>query len=143
MRKTSNTRVLGMLCGGILCLATAGTLVATVATTQARPVKQVGPWDAMKAATAKVPGSRAFSATYAKEGNKWLYDVIVIHGTKITEVEVDATTGKVGDTEVATPAGEGQEMTAELSKAIGAPAPKMSEKAESGEKGEADEKPLR
>ena len=94
----------------------------------------------MKAATDKVPGSKAFSATYARESNKWLYDVIVIKGKTINEVEVDAATGKVGDTEAGTPEGEGKAMTADLAKAIGAPVTKAAEKGEADEK---DEKPLR
>jgi hypothetical protein len=92
------------------------------------------PWDAMTAAVRKVPGGKAYSATYASEGGKWIYDVIVIKGKTITEVEVDATNGKVGDSETATPEGEGREMTAELNKAIVNPVKSAPENGEKGEK---------
>lgn len=145
MSKTINAQTLKLIIGSILCLATIGVILSTVTGTNARPAKQVGPWDAMKAATNKVPGSKAFSATYAKEGDKWLYDVIVINGKKITEVEVDAETGKVGATEEATPEDEGKEMTEELSKAIGVPASakETEEKDEKGEKPEQGAKSVR
>ena len=143
MSKTMSGRVIGFVLGATLCVATVGSIVASMTATQARPAKQVGPWDAMKAATTKVPGSKAFSATYAHEGNKWLYDVIVIKDKKITEVEVDAATGKVGDTEPGTPEGEGKEMTAELAKAIGAPVSADGEKGEANEKDEKPETPSR
>ena len=98
---------------------------------------KVAPWDAMKSAAAKVPGSHAYSATYLTEGNKFMYDVIVIKGKSISEVEVDATTGKVGDVEAVTPEMEGKEMASDLNTAIGNKAPaKSAGKAEKPEKGE-------
>jgi hypothetical protein len=79
---------------------------------------KVTPWQAMKAAVGKLPGSTAYSATYAREGGHWLYDVIVIKNGKLMEIEVDAVTGKAGDTEAATPEQEGRELTEELHKAL-------------------------
>ena len=108
---------------------------------QAGPTKQVGPWDAMKAAVTKVPGGKAISATYAFEEKHWIYDVIVVKGKAITEVEVDAATGKAGDTESVTPEMEGREMTAELNAAIGNKATKAPAGAEKDEKDEKGEKP--
>ena len=97
---------------------------------------KVTPWDAMAAATKKAPG-KAYSATYLFEGGKYIYDVIILNGQKITEAEVDATTGKVLDTESVTPEDEGKEMTAELNKAIG----KKSAAPAAKEAGEGKEKP--
>ena len=102
---------------------------------------QTTPWNAMKTAAAKVPGSKAHSATYVNEGGKWIYDVIVTKGKTITEVEVDAATGKAGDTEVVTPAEEGEEMADELNALIGNKTAPATEKAEAGEENEASEKP--
>ena len=72
----------------------------------------------MKTAETKV-GGKAFSATYLNEGGKIIYDVIVIKNKKITEVEVDAVTGKAGATEEATPEDEGKELTNALKVALG------------------------
>jgi len=85
-------------------------------------------------------GSKAHSATYAQEGGHWIYDVIVVKGKSLTEVEVDATTGKAGDTEAATPEQEGKEITAELNKAIGNTSKSAPEKDEKEEKEEKPEK---
>jgi uncharacterized membrane protein YkoI len=105
---------------GALAAAGAALLIVAVPRVQSAPPHgKVAPWDAMAAAVAKVPGGRAYSATYALEEGRWIYDVIVLQGKSLTEVEVDAVTGKVGDTEAATPEGEGKELTAELNKAIG------------------------
>ena len=59
---------------------------------------KVAPWDAMKTAVAKVGGGRAHQATYAVENGKPIYDVIVIQGKKLTEVEVDALTPSLAPT---------------------------------------------
>ena len=72
----------------------------------------------MAAAEAKVPGSHALQATYMMEAGKPLYDVIVLKGKTLTEVEVDPATGKAGDTEAATPEGEGKELTDQLKAAV-------------------------
>jgi len=115
--------------------------IGSLTQAQAGGPKHVGPWDAIKAAEAK-EGGKAFSATYISEGGKYIYDVIVIKGKKITEVEVDAATGKVGNSEDATPEGEGKELTSALNVAIGK-AKAVPEKDEKGEKDEKDEKPVK
>ena len=112
-------RLLSAFLGGCAASAIVVCLLGRIPAAQGAPTAKVGPWDAMKSAEARVPGSKAYSATYTQEGGKWLYDVIVIKGKTITEVEVDAATGKVGDSEAATPEGEGKELTAGLNKAIG------------------------
>jgi uncharacterized membrane protein YkoI len=95
----------------MLALGAAGTLVQARRTT-------VAPEQAMAAAEAKVPGSHALQATYMREAGKPLYDVIVLKGKTLTEVEVDPATGKAGDTEAATPEGEGKELTDQLKAAV-------------------------
>jgi len=132
------------LAGAISVTLLAGVCLFCVPWAQGAPSHgKVTPWDAMAAAVGKVPGGKAYSATYASEGGHWIYDVIVLKGNAITEVEIDATTGKVGDTETATPEGEGQELTAELSKAIGNPVKAAPEKGEKDEKEEKGDKPGR
>jgi hypothetical protein len=84
----------------------------------ATPMGKITPWQAMKIATAKTPG-KPIKAIFEYEDNKWLYGVVVVNGKTIHEVEIDATTGKVGDSEVITPEGEGKETTQELNAAIG------------------------
>ena len=121
---------------GALGLTTIVLLGTNYQTAQAQQAKPVLPTVAMQAA-AKKAGGTPFSATYAKEGDKWLYDVILIKNGKVVEVEVDALTGKAGDTESATPEMEGKELTAALTRAIGGK-PTPVEKA-SDEKDEKDE----
>ena len=79
---------------------------------------KVAPWDAMKAATAKI-GGKAIQATYLIENGKPLYDVVIINGKKLSEVEVDAVTGKAGTVEVVTPSEEGKELVDSLNVALG------------------------
>lgn len=81
------------------------------------PSGKITPWAAMKTAADKT-GGRAVNATFEFEDNKWIYGVIVVHGKKLQEAEIDATTGKLGDIEDIDPAGEGKEITAELEKAL-------------------------
>ena len=94
---------------------------------------KLAPWDAMKSAVAKVGGGKAHQATYIVEGGKPIYDVIVIQGKKLTEVQVDAVTGKAGSTEVVTPEEEGKEFADELNVALGNKKAAL-EKDEKGEK---------
>ena len=101
------------------------------------PQGKLTPWDAMKVAVAKVgSGSKAHQATYVVENGKPIYDVIVINGKKLTEVEIDAVTGKISATEVVTPEEEGKEFSDELNVALGnkKAAPEKPEKPEKDEK---------
>ena len=99
---------------------------------------KVTPWAAMKTANASLNG-KPLTATYAAEGDKWLYDVLVTKDGKLYEVEVDAVSGKAAKPEVVTVEEEAKEMADDLNKAMGQPAA-AGAKAEAGEKGEADEK---
>jgi hypothetical protein len=100
--------------GSIALLIGLGTL------TWAQPTKgKIAPWDAMTVATKKIGGGKAHQATYVVENGKAIYDVIVIRNGKISEVAVDAMTGKAGAVEVVTPEEEGKEFTEELNVALG------------------------
>lgn len=104
------------------------------------PTGKITPWAAMKIATGKVPGSRALNANFEFDEGHWVYGVMVVTGgekKELKEVEIDPTSGKVGDVESITPEGEAKETAAELNKALG----KSGGAAEKGEKDEKDEKP--
>ena len=97
---------------------------------------KIAPWDAMKTATEKVGGGKAHQATYLVEGGKPIYDVIIIKDKKLSEVEVDAITGKAMAVEQVTPEEEGKEFTDELNVALG-------NKKAAPEKDEKDEKSVK
>jgi hypothetical protein len=81
------------------------------------PMGKVTPWVAMKSAAMKV-GGKAYNATFEFEDGKWIYGVMVVKNHKMSEVEIDATTGKVGDVEAIDPAKEAKEVQGELTKAL-------------------------
>lgn len=117
-----------------VCLAVAGALLVGQAITRkafaqeqgekpesdvkmTAPRGKVTPWAAMKSAAAKV-GGKAYNATFEFEDGKWIYGVMVVNNHKMSEVEIDATTGKVGDVESIDPAKEAKEVQGELAKAL-------------------------
>jgi len=104
-----------LLGGGLLLMRANATPGARKDTA---PSGKITPWQAMKIATAKTPGKPIW-ANFEFEDGKWIYGVVVASGKTLHEVEIDATTGKVGDSEVITPAQEGKEATQELNAAIG------------------------
>ena len=121
-----------------------GGLLLNRANAKGEATGRVTPWAAMKIANATLKG-KPLTATYASEGNKWLYDVLVTKNGKLYEVEVDAVTGKAAPAETVTVAEEAKEMTDDLNKAMGVTTPAAkagaaTEKSEAGEKPEADEK---
>ena len=81
------------------------------------PSGKVTAWAAMKTAAAKT-GGKPFQAVFEFEDGKWIYGVLVLKGGKISEVEIDASTGVVGDVEGITPAGEAKEFQGELEAVI-------------------------
>ena len=96
-----------------------GSMWQASAGVQTAPTKgKLGPWDAMKAATGKVPG-RAINANYEFEDGKWRYSVFVVAGRTIKEVGVDPMTGKADDVENVDPDKEGKEVAQELKAAMG------------------------
>jgi hypothetical protein len=110
--------------GMVIVLAVAALLVGNVArvAAQAEPVCKVTPLQAMKAATAKVPG-RAINATFEKDEGKWMYTVWVVSGKTLTEVQVDAVSGTAGETEVFTPEKEAKDIKEELKEELAAESP--------------------
>lgn len=134
----SGRMALGIL--GITALLGGGLFRARVQAQEPAPTGKITPWAAMKIATEKVPG-HALNATYEFDEGHWVYGVMVVTGgtkKEIKEVELDPTTGKVGDVEAVTPEGEAKEMTAELNKALGKTSNAKKESAEKDD--EKDEK---
>ncbi len=93
-----------------------------VAVLQSPAAAKVTPWAAMRIASHKA-GGRPFSATYSFDGGHWSYDVILVRGHKLSEVEVNAMTGKADAAENVDPAGEGQELASDLRSALGMRSP--------------------
>jgi hypothetical protein len=87
------------------------------ATAATAPSGKLGPWDAMKIAGARAHG-RPVTATFEFEDGHWIYGVMVASHGKLKEVEIDATTGQLGDIETATPEGEARELRGDLERAI-------------------------
>ena len=131
MQITNRNRT-GIAIAGIAALLGGGLALNRANAKGAEPTGKVTPWAAMKIANATLKG-KPLTATYASEGNKWLYDVLVTKDGKLYEVEVDATTGKAAPAETVTVEEEAKEMTDDLNKGMGVAAPK-------GEKTEAPEK---
>jgi hypothetical protein len=101
----------------IVGLALAALLFGNVSRVAAQADPKVTPLQAMKAATAKVPG-RALNATFESEDGKWMYTVWVISGKTLTEVQVDAVSGKAGEAEVFTPEKEAKDVKEELNEEL-------------------------
>jgi uncharacterized membrane protein YkoI len=80
-------------------------------------VGKIAPWKAMEIAKQKVPG-RALNANFEFDDGHWIYSVTVVHSHKISEVEIDPVSGKVGEVEAVTPAGEAKELEGDLHRAI-------------------------
>ena len=85
------------------------------ATKPTKPSAKISPVDAMKLAEGKT-GGKAKIATFEFEDGNWIYGVVVVKAHKLMEVEIDATSGKVGDVESFTADSEAKEFRAELAK---------------------------
>jgi len=70
---------------------------------------------AQKTALAKVPGGSIKSSELEKERGKliWSFDIAMPKSRNVTEVQVDAKTGKVVSTQIETPADQAKEATAD------------------------------
>ena len=135
-----NKRNLGFMAAGIGLTALIGGLALQQAgaagggKTDPAPTGKITPWAAIKIATGKVPG-RVLNANFELDEGKWVYGVMIVANGKIQEVEIDPTTGKIGDTEEITPEGEAKEIQAELTAALsGKPATTAKESDEKPEK---------
>ena len=71
--------------------------------------------DARTTALAKVPGGAVSSSELEKEHGKliWSFDIATVGSKNITEVRVDAKTGKIVSTKIETPDKERKEAIAE------------------------------
>jgi uncharacterized membrane protein YkoI len=71
--------------------------------------------DARTTALAKVPGGTVSSSELEKEHGKliWSFDIAKVGSRNITEVQVDAKTGKIVSTRIETPDKERKEAIAE------------------------------
>src|SRR5258707_15735901 len=89
---------------------------ATQAQLQAQA--KVSEADARTTALAKVPGGTVSSSELEKEHGKvvWSFDIAQTGSKNITEVQVDAKSGKVVSTKIETPAKEQKEAMAEKTK---------------------------
>jgi len=71
--------------------------------------------EAQKTALARVPGGKIESAELEKERGKliWSFDIAVPKSRNVTEVQVDAKSGKIVSTKIETPADQAKEATAD------------------------------
>lgn len=95
--------------GSSLAFADAGTQAKLAA--QAK----ISEADARTTALAKVPGGTISSSELEQEHGKliWSFDIAKVGSKNITEVQVDAKTGKIVSTQIETPDKEGKEAMAE------------------------------
>jgi uncharacterized membrane protein YkoI len=70
---------------------------------------------AQKTALAKVPGGSIKSSELEKERGKlvWSFDIAMPKSRNVTEVQVDAKTGKIVSTQIETPTDQAKEATAD------------------------------
>ena len=82
---------------------------------QLRAEAKVTRKDAERAALAKVPNGTIKDGELEKENGKliWSFDIAMPHSRNITEVQVDAKTGKIADLQVETPQDQAKEAAAE------------------------------
>lgn len=125
-----------ILCG-LVCLAVASVSMAS----QSKPMHPIGEAKAKAVALKKYHGKVVGKVALENEEGKWEYAVNVRTGKTLREVMVDASTGKIANVEVTTPAEEAKEAKAEAmaeKKMKGKQKPKMNKKSggESDEKGE-------
>ncbi len=117
MQITNRTRTTVAVMG-LATLMGGGLLLSRANAKDTAPKSKVTPWSAMKIANATLNG-KPLTATYASEGGKWIYDVLVTKDGKLYEIEVDAATGKTAAPEVVTVEEEAKEMADDLNKAMG------------------------
>lgn len=118
-----NRRTLGIVASGIGLTALLGGAAlqkagAAGGKADPPPTGKITPWQAIKIATGKVPG-KALNANFEFDEGKWVYGVMIVANGKIQEVEIDPTSGKIGDVEAVTPEGEAKEIQGELTRALG------------------------
>ena len=101
---------------GLLAACSASTLVvAEESPTALKAQVKVTEAKAQKTALAKVPGGSIRSSELEQERGKliWSFDIAMPQSRNVTEVQVDAKTGKIVSTQIETPADQGKEATAD------------------------------
>ena len=101
---------------GLLASSSASSVLAAEGTQAAlRAEAKVTEVEARKTALAKVPEGSIKSAELEKERGKliWSFDVAMPRSRDITEVQVDARTGKTVTTQIETPTDQAKEATAD------------------------------
>jgi hypothetical protein len=101
---------------GLLASSSASSVAAAEGTQAALGAQaKVTEPKARKTALAKVPGGSIKSAELEKERGKliWSFDVAMPKSRDITEVQVDARTGKIVSTQIETPTDQAKEATAD------------------------------
>ena len=99
---------------GLLASSSASSVAAAEGTQAAlRAEAKVTEAEARKTALAKVPDGSIKSAELEKERGKliWSFDVAMPRSRDITEVQVDARTGKIVSTQIETPMDQAKEAT--------------------------------
>ena len=97
---------------GLLAACSAPTLAAAgESQTVLKAQAQVTEAKARKTALAKVPGGSVKSSDLEKERGKliWSFDIAMPKSRNVTEVQVDAKTGKIVSTQIETPADQAKE----------------------------------
>ena len=92
------------------------TSVAFAQGTAKAPKPKITPGGAAKVAQAKYPGKVKGKVVLENEDGKWQYEVIIVKGKVMHEVNVDAMTGKINSVEVVTAKEEAKEKKAEAKK---------------------------
>jgi uncharacterized membrane protein YkoI len=101
---------------GLLAGCTAATLTAAEQSQAALKAEaKVTEIQARQTAMAKVPGGTVKSSELEKECGKviWSFDIAMPKSRNITEVQVDAKTGKIISTQIETPADQAKEANAD------------------------------
>ncbi len=119
--KTKNTTTKAFICGALTLGLLAGGLATPVhAGTKDKQAKleakaKISKADAEKIALAKVPNGTVKEAELEKEHGKliWSFDIATPGSADITEVQVNAKTGKVEAVENETPADQAKEKQAD------------------------------
>lgn len=104
------TLILAIIAGLGLSVAAAGESQAALKA-QAKITQE----EATKSALAKVPGGKIKSAEIEREHGKliWSFDISMPKSASITEVQVDAKSGKIVSTQVETPKDQAKEAAAD------------------------------
>jgi len=105
------TLTLALVAGLISCAAVAAEESQAALKAQAKITQE----EAGKTALAKVPNGKIKSAELEKENGKlvWSFDISMPKSKNITEIQVDAKTGKIVSNQVETPADQAKEAAAD------------------------------